>query len=154
MSSSSSYTNGYHRPPLPRRSPPTSTFSVHIRLYLGNVDALADHGTSAERKHKHDRVKFEQAGAHGAEGNVGVKPSLARPVAHQHDNRDCGRDGRALKVLALAGGVLGQVLNRDVESREAREAAEHKEREDDRVEDRAESERERARSGGHSKRDL
>lgn len=77
-----------------------------------------------------------------------MQPPLSHPVRHQPDNRQGGRDRRALEVLGLASRVFGDVGDGDVEAREAREAAEHEEGEDEVVEGGAEADCEGGGGGG------
>ncbi|KFY20136.1 hypothetical protein V493_07741 [Pseudogymnoascus sp. VKM F-4281 (FW-2241)] len=77
-----------------------------------------------------------------------MHPPLPHPIRHQRHNRQRGRDGRALKVCRLARRVLGHVGDCDVEAREACEAAEHEEGEDEVVGGGAEADCEGGGGGG------
>lgn len=81
-------------------------------------------------------------------------PALRQPVRHQGVEGERRRDGRALEVARLAGGVLGDRRHRHVEARQPRQAAEHEEGKAQVVERRADAEREGDRGGGDAKGDL
>ena len=76
-------------------------------------------------------------------------PATHTPRHARHDQQRGGY-GRALEVLGLAGRVLGQRRHGNVEAREARQAAEDEEGEEQRVEWGAEAEGE----GGAGGRDA
>ena len=106
-------------------------------------------------KDEHSSVELERrALGHDAERDVLEDPAVVQPVGHEAVERERGRDGRALEVLALARGVLGQRRDGHVEAREAREPAEDEEGQPDRVGKGAEAEREGDHGGCHAEGDL
>ncbi len=56
-----------------------------------------------------------------------VHPPLGKPPRHERVEAERRRDGRALEVARLAGAVLGDAGRRDVEARQAGQAAEDEE---------------------------
>lgn len=105
---------------------------------------LARHQNTAEHEQANDGVEFEhRVLGPGPQRQVLQDPALAHPVRHQPGDSQRGRDGRAFKVLALPRGVLGYIGHRDVEARQARQAAEHKERQEEVVDGGAQAQRKR-----------
>jgi hypothetical protein len=116
---------------------------------------LARHQAPTEHEQANDGMEFEYAAlGPSAQRQVIQDPALADPVGHEGGDGERGGDGGAFEVLALAGGVLGHVGNGDIEAREAREAAQHEEGEEDVVDGRAQTEREGGRGGGYAEGDL
>ena len=64
---------------------------------------------------------------------------MVGPVGHERSDAHCRRDGRALKVFGLAGGVFWQGGDSHIEAGKAGEAAEDEEGEEELVQRRAES---------------
>lgn len=82
------------------------------------------------------------------------RPPLVYPVRHDLHVDQAHRDRRALKVLRLAGRVLGHHGDGDVEAREAREAAENEEGQEQVVDRGAETEGEGSGRGADAEGDL
>lgn len=108
-----------------------------------------------DHEDEHGRVELED-GALGqsAEGNVLQDPALADPV--RHDGVDAKRSGDwcALKVLALASGVLGQCRHGDVEAGETRQAAKNEKGQADSVGDGTHADAEGHHGRGNAERNL
>lgn len=80
--------------------------------------------------------------------------SLAHERRHRSHDREAGRYRRSFEVLAFSRGVFGHGGDGDVEAREAGEAAEDEEGEEERVEGGAQAEGEGADGGGDAEGDL
>jgi len=126
---------------------------VNVNSKFRDVYRLGNHCTAAGSENQDCGMELQQPGSRSAEGQVVQVPSLMRPVCHDHDNREGSRDRGALKVLGLSRSILRERLNRHVEAREAREAAENEKREDDGIQERTKAESEGTRSRGHAERD-
>lgn len=87
------------------------------------MNALAHHRTSAQKEDGNGRVKLQHALSNRSKRQVLQQVPFARAPGHNRDNAKGCRYGRALKVLALPGGILGYLRDCDVEACEAREAA-------------------------------
>jgi hypothetical protein len=119
---------------------------------------LADHQTSADDEHADNPMHLAPATAtieskqqiHRAQGHVRLDPVEPEPEGHEGLDQERARDGRALEVAALAGVVLGQVLDGDVEAREPGQAAAEEEAEAEAVDKGVEAEH----KGGHGGRDA
>jgi hypothetical protein len=83
-----------------------------------------------------------------------VYPTLRDPIAHERVQPECGWDGRALKVLGLAGRVLGDRGYCYVEAGETCQPAENEEGEAEVVEGGADADCEGDGRGGDAERDL
>jgi hypothetical protein len=119
------------------------------------MDALARHQAPVNHKHEDDGMHFERAAsAPNAERDVGVRPAVADPPCHGGREPERSRNRRAFKVLGFAGRVFGQHSDGDVEAREAGQAAEDEEGEEDVVEGRADAHGEGGSSGGDAEGDL
>lgn len=104
-----------------------------------------------QHKHHRERVELERRPLQrDAQRQLGVDPALADEVGHHADEGEAGRDRRALEVVRLARGVLGQLRDRHVEAREPGEAAEDEDGEEDVVGRRAKAEGEGGGGGGHA----
>lgn len=89
-----------------------------------------------DHKDQHRRVKFKHRSLRpDSQWHVLQDPAVVKPV--RHDGVECqrGRDGCSLKVFALAGGILGEHGDGDVEAREASQAAKDKEGQGQGIED-------------------
>jgi len=126
---------------------------VNVYSKFRDVYRLGDHCATAGGKNQDCRVELQQPGSGSAKRQVAQVPSLVRPVCHSHDDGEGSRDRCALKVLGLSRSVFGERLNRHVEARETREAAENEKREDDGIQERTKAESEGTRSRGHAKGD-
>ena len=116
------------------------------------MNSLANHQASMQHKHRDHGMELKRrAFEPQAERHLRERPALVHPVCHNlhHDKRH--GDRRALEVLRFAGCVLGHHGDGHVEAREAGEAAEHEEREQDVIDGRAETEAECGGCGGDTK---
>ena len=104
-----------------------------------------------QHKHSDNRMKLRDAALQPqAQWNLFKHPSLVHPVCHYlHEDQGHGDRG-SLEVLGFARRVFGQHGDCDVEAREAGEAAEDEEGEEEVVERRAETEAEGGGSGGYA----
>lgn len=108
-----------------------------------------------ENKQSHNRVQLPQpALVDHTTGQVLQHPAIVHPPGHHTVHAQRGGDGRALEVLALARGVLGQGADGDVEARKAREAAEDEEGQKDGVGEGAHANGEGDHGGGDAEGDL
>lgn len=116
-------------------SPPSENTHPIPNLRLRNVNGLARHEAAVHHKDQDDGVDLEDAaGKPQAAGEVIVDPAAVHPVGHQGVQAQAGGYGCALKVLRLAGGVLGDRGGGHVEAGQAGQAAEHEEGQADVVE--------------------
>lgn len=119
------------------------------------MQRLAAHQTAVGDKDERDGVELERSALQPrAEGQLVERPALTSPVRHEGVGAQRGRDGGALKVRGLSRGVVRQVGGGDVEAREAGQAAEHKEDEEEVVNGRAHADCEGDASGSQAERDL
>lgn len=127
----------------PTQSPP---YLPILPLRLRNMNRLANHQTAMQHKHGDNGVKLERGALEPqTEGHLLQRPALVHPIRHDlHHEQRHGNRG-ALEVLRLAGCVLGDHGDGDVEAGEAGEAAEDEETEENVVEWGAEAE---AKGGG------
>jgi len=126
---------------------------ANVNSKFRDMYRLGNHCATAGGENQDCGVELQQPGSDNAERQVVQVPSLVRPVCHSHDDREGGRDRGALKVLGLSRSVFGERLNRHVEARETREAAENEEREDDGIKERTKAKSEGTGSRGHAKGD-
>lgn len=119
------------------------------------MDGPASHHASVDDENESDRVEFKgRASEPCSHGQVLQDPALGDEVGHDGvETETCG-NGRALKVLALAGCILGQDRDGDVEAGKTGEAAEDEEGEAGVVDSGAQTEREGHGSGSDAERDL
>lgn len=123
-------------------------------LGLRNLDTLANHQTSMKNEHGHHRVEFERRALEPqAHGNLVHSPALVDPVRHDLHYAKTHRNRCALEILALSGCILGHHGDGDIESGEAREAAEDEEGEQEVVDGGAHAEAESGGGWGHAKGD-
>lgn len=87
------------------------------------MNALAHHRTPAQKEDANRRMKLQRALPNRSKRQILQQVPFARAPRHNRDNAERRRYGRALKVLALPGGILGHLRDCDVEACEAREAA-------------------------------
>lgn len=119
------------------------------------MDALAAHQASMNHKHDDNRMHLKHtARAPHTKRYISMRPAIADPPSHGTRKRERSRDRRALEVLALARRVLGQHGDGHVEAREAGQAAEDEEGEEDVVEGGADAEGEGGAGGGDAEGDL
>jgi hypothetical protein len=106
-------------------------------------------------EHSHNRMELKRGPLEPqAQRDLLERPALVHPVRHDLDYPERHGDRGALEELGFAGCVLGDEGGGDVEAREAREAAEHEEGEEEVVDGGAETEGEGCRGGGDAEGDL
>lgn len=106
-------------------------------------------------KQEHGRVELEgRALEPDAKGDLVEDPAVVQPVGHDAVEDERGGDRGAFKVFALAGGVLGQDGDGDVEAGESGEAAEDEKCEADGISDGSEANGEGDHGGGDTEGDL
>lgn len=124
-------------------------------LRLGDVDRLAGHQASVDHEDEHHGVELESRTLEPhSQGQVGEDPAVVKPVSHHGIDAQRGGDGCALKVLALAGGILGEHGDRHVETSKSSKTAEHEEGKTDGVEGRTKTDRKGHHGRGDAERDL
>lgn len=124
-------------------------------LGLGYADRLAGHEAAVNHEQNDGGMELESRALEpGAKGQTVVDPALREPVRHDGIHAERGRNWGALKVLALARGVLGQDRHGHVEAREAGEATQNEKGETDRVGNGAEANGKGHHGWGDAKRDL
>lgn len=101
---------------------------------LRDANGLAGHQATMDHEEKHHRVKFQgRAFKPHAKRQFPQNPIIVYPVSHNAIKGQRGWNGGAFEEVALARGVLGEDGNSDVESSEAREAAENEECQPNRI---------------------
>lgn len=139
-----------HPPPL---SPSQPLSYPHLRLR--DMYRLTRHQAPTNHKQAQHGVKLAQRPRQQRpQRQLPMHPPLTNPVRHQPHNRQRRRDRRALKVGRLARRILGHVGDGDVEAREAGQAAQHEEGEDEVVGGGAEADCEGGGGGGDAEGDL
>lgn len=124
-------------------------------LRLGDADGLAGHEAAVNHEQKNGRVKLESGALEpDTEGKVVVNPALRQPVGHDSIHTERSRNRSSLEVLALAGLILGQDGDSDVEASETGETAKNEEGKTESVGDGSETKGEGDHSGGDTERDL
>lgn len=97
-------------------------------LWLGDMETLGDLTTTLDNEANRYDVKLsESAFKHQAQWEVFQNSVGVHKHCHQHHPHQVGRHRQALEVLALTGGVLGDVVGGDVETGQSRQAAENPE---------------------------
>jgi hypothetical protein len=121
----------------------------HLRL--GYMNSLADHKTSMEHKHKHDRVELQRSSFQPqAHRNLCQRPALVHPERHSLHEDQRHRNRCAFKVLRLASSVLGNHGDGDVEARETSKTTKNEEAEQKVVDGCAETETEGGSGGAYT----
>lgn len=124
-------------------------------LRLRYADGFAGHQAAVEHKNENSRMDLQRGALEpGTKWDIGQGPALGNPVGHDGINTQRGWNGRSLKVLTLAAGILGQCRDCHVEPSQSSQAAQYKEGEADRVECRAKTNRKGNHSGRDTKRNL
>lgn len=108
-----------------------------------------------DHKEEHNGVDLEQGalGPH-TKWDILENPTTVYPVCHDGVDAERRWDRRALKVLALAGSILGERRYGHIEAGKASEAAENKEGEAEGVGNGAHAEAESHHGRCDTKRDL
>jgi len=117
-----------------------------------------NHRTPPPHKNPHNRMHLHHRPLRPAPPNHPILPAIHLPLPHQRrhrsNDRQACRYGCSFEVLAFPGGVFGEGGDGDVEAREAGEAAEDEEGEEERVDGGAQAEGEGADGGGDAEGDL
>lgn len=130
-----------------------------VSSWLRDMYGPADHGAPPGDKHPDDRVHpappalLPDRAPHDPFPPTDHAPAADAP-GHSPDYAQARGYGRAFKVLRFPRGVLGQRGDGDVEAREAGEAAEDEEGQEEGVEWGAKAEGKGARGGGDTEGDL
>ncbi|KAK0986829.1 hypothetical protein LTS01_009773 [Friedmanniomyces endolithicus] len=106
------------------------------------------------RKQPNNRVYLQDPCPNGPQRHLPLNPPPTHPERHQPHYTQTRRDWQTFEVGSFPCGIFGDIASGDVEAREAREAGEHKEGEEELVERGAEAEGEGAGGGGDAEGDL
>lgn len=124
-------------------------------LRLRYVQRLAGHQAAVNEEHEHNGVELQsRAREPETAGNLVEYPALRDPVGHQGVDAQRSRNGGALEVARLAGGVVGDVSRRDVEARETSQAAKHEDSQEHVVDSGAQTETEGHTGGSKAEGNL
>ena len=100
-------------------------------------------------------MKLKQRALHQrAKRDILQDPAIEQPVGHDSIQEERRGDRRAFKVFALAGSVLGQHGNGNVEASQSRQAAQDEKSEADGVEGGTHAHCKGDHGGGDAKRNL
>lgn len=114
---------------------PCSLANTFHRLRLRNPYRPTNHRASPPHENRHSRMHLPQlSDPNDPQRNIRQRPAVPHPHGHPGGDAQRSGDWGALEVARLARRVLGQGGDGDVEAREARQAAEDEEGEEESVE--------------------
>jgi hypothetical protein len=119
------------------------------------MESLGDHEGAVDDEEADDGVHLKSGTLEqDTEWHLVQDPALRDPVCHQGIETQRSGDGSSLKVVGLAGRVVGDVGHGHVEAGETSQSAEYEVGQEDVIQSRAKAQRESDTGGGQTERDL